>query len=133
MCVSRLHKADDEQQLGDAVEGETGRQVMVLWTLVPRLRGAGHLFDPLDDLLVSGRGHGAQRLVQVLAAHVGEGPLLPPQSGVLHPLGLRRQLVGFGQDLLQLGQRHLWGAMGEGDGGDGGVSPGLDRNLRGFF
>lgn len=119
MCVCSVHKADDEQQLGDAVEGEAGRQVVVvvLRTLVPRLRGSGHVLDPLDDLLVGGRGHRAQRLVQVLAAHVGEGPLLPPQRGVLAHLGLGRQLVGLGQQLLQLGQRPLWEEAGR-EGGD---------------
>ena len=95
--MSCVHKADDEQQFGDAVQREASGQVMVFWTLVPGLRGAGHLFDPLNHFLVRRRGDGAERLVHMLAAQVGERPLLPPHRGVLHHLGLRRQLVGLGQ------------------------------------
>jgi len=95
--MSCVHEADDEQQFGDAVESEAPWQVMVLWTLVSGLRGACHLFDPLNHFLVRRRGYRAERLVQMLAAHVGERPLLPPHRGVLHRLGLRRQLVGLGQ------------------------------------
>ncbi len=78
VVVSCVHKADDEQQFGDAVEGEASGQVMVLWTLVSGLRGACHLFDPLNHFLIRRRGNGAECLVQVLAAHVWERPLLPP-------------------------------------------------------
>lgn len=109
VCVlfSCVHKADDEQQFGDAVEGEASWQVMVLWTLVPGLRGTRHLFDPLDHLLIGRRGDGTERFIQVLAADVGEWPLLPPHGGVLHSFGLRGQLTGLAQNLLQFGQRHL--------------------------
>lgn len=111
MCVcaviSCVHKADDEQQFGHAVESEAPWQVMVFWTLVPGLRGAHHLFDSLDHFLICRRGNGAERLIQVLTAHVREGSLLPPHRGVFHHLGLRGQLVRFSQNLLQLGQRQL--------------------------
>lgn len=109
VCVlsSCVHKADDEQQFGDAVEGQASWQVMLLWALVPGLRGTRHLLDPLDHLLVRRRGNGTQRFVQVLAAQVGEGPLLPPHCGALGSFGLRGQLTGLGQNLLQFGERHL--------------------------
>lgn len=107
VVISCVHKADDEQQFGDAVQREAAGQVMVFWTLVSGLRGACHLFDPLNHFLVRRRGNRAEGFVQVLAAHVGERPLLSPHRGVLHYLGLRRQLVGLGQDLLQLGQLQL--------------------------
>lgn len=110
VVIRCVHKADDEQQFGDAVEREARGQVVVvvLGTQVSGLRGSGHVFDPLDHLLVRRRGDGAERLVQVLAAHVRERPLLPPHRGVLHcRLGLRGQLVGLGQDLLHLGQLQL--------------------------
>lgn len=90
MCViSRVHKADDEQQFGDAVERDATGQVVVFWTLVSGLCGACHLFDPLNHFLIRRCGNGAERLVQMLAAHVGEGPLLPPHRGVFHHLRLR--------------------------------------------
>ena len=113
-CVfSCVHKADDEQQFGDTIESEASGQVMVFWTLVSRLRGARHLFDPLNHFLICRRGNGAEGLVEVLAAHVGEWPLLPPHRGVFHHLGLRRQLVGLVKNLLQLGQRQLWEGRGK--------------------
>lgn len=105
MCVviSSVHKADDEQEFGDTVQSKTSGQVMVLWTLVSGLCGACHLFDPLNHFLICWRGNGAEGLVQMLAAHVRERPLLPPHHGVLHHLRLWRQPVGLDQDLLQLG------------------------------
>lgn len=105
--VCHIHKADDEQQFGDTVQSEASGQVMVLWTLVPRLCGSCHLFDPLNHFLVRRRGDRAECLVQMLAAHVGEWPLLPPHRGVLHRFGLGRQLVGLSQYFLQLGQLQL--------------------------
>lgn len=80
---------------------------MVFWTLVSGLRGAGHLFDSLNDFLICRRGNRAQGFVQMLAAHVGERPLLPPHRGVLHHLRLWGQPVGLDQYLLQLGQRQF--------------------------
>lgn len=108
VCVfSCVHKADDEQQFGDTIESEASGQVMVFWTLVSGLCGARHLFDPLNHFLICRRGNGAEGLIEVLAAHVGEWPLLPPHRGVFHHLSLRRQLVGLVKNLLQLGQRQL--------------------------
>lgn len=101
--ISCVHKADDEQQFGDAVQSKTSGQVMVFWTLVSGLCGSSHLFDPLNDFLICWRGNGAEGLVQMLAAHVRERPLLPPHRGVLHHLRLGRQPVGLDQYLLQLG------------------------------
>lgn len=104
--MSCLHKADDEQQFGDAVQSEASGQVF--WTLVSRLRGAGHVFDPLDHFLICRRGNGAEGLIQMLAAHVGKRPLLAPHCGVLHHFCLWRQLVGLQEYLLQFGQLQLW-------------------------
>lgn len=97
MClvISCVHKADDEQQFGDAVQSKTSGKVMVFWTLVSRLRGSCHMFDPLNHLLICWRGNRAEGLVQMLAAHVRERPLLPPHRGVLHHFRLRRQPVGL--------------------------------------
>lgn len=88
--ISYVHKADDEQQFGDTVQGEASRQVMVLWTLVSGLCGACHLFDPLNHVLICRGGNGAEGLVQMLAAHVGQRPLLSPNRRVLYYLGLWR-------------------------------------------
>lgn len=104
--MSCLHKADDEQQFGDAVQSEASGQVF--WTLVSRLRGAGHVFDPLDHFLICRRGNGAEGFIQMLAAHVGKRPLLAPHRGVLHHFCLWRQLVSLHEYLLQLGQLQLW-------------------------
>lgn len=97
MClvISCVHKADDEQQFGDAVQSETSWQVMVFWTLVSGLRGSCHLFDPLNNFLICWRGNRAEGLIQMLATHVRERPLLPPHRGVLHHFCLRRQPVGL--------------------------------------
>lgn len=81
--VSFIHKTDDEQQLGDAGQSQASWQVVVFWTLVSGLCGAGHMFDPLDHFLICWRGNRTEGLIQMLAAHVGERPLLPPDRGVL--------------------------------------------------
>lgn len=107
LCVCCVHKADDEQQFGHTVQSQASWQVMVFWTLVSSLRGAHHLFDPLNHFLVCRRGNRAEGLVQMLAAYVREWPLFPPDRGVLHNLGLRRELVGLRDDLFQLRQLHL--------------------------
>lgn len=97
MClvISCVHKADDEQQFGDAVQGKTSGQVTVFWTLVSGLCGSCHMFDPLNHFIVRRRGNRAEGLLQMLAAHVRERPLLPPHRGILHHLCLRRQPVGL--------------------------------------
>lgn len=100
-----VHKADDEQQFGNAVQSQASKHVMVIWT--SRLRGARHLFDPLNHIFICRRGNRTEGFVQMLAAHVWEGPLLSPHCGVLYPLGLWRELAGLIHDLLQLGQLHF--------------------------
>lgn len=106
MCVCVLHEADDEQQFGDAVQGEASGQMLMFWTLAPGLGGACHLFDPLDHLLVRGRGDGAQGLVQVLVPGVRVLPLLSSHRGVLHHFDLGGELVSL-RALLQFGQLQL--------------------------
>lgn len=98
--VCCVHKADNEQQLRDAVQSQASWQMMMFWSLVSGLRGAHHLFDPLNHFLICWCSNRAESFIQMLAAHMGEWFLFPPQCGVLCHLSFWRELVSLSDDFF---------------------------------